>query len=63
MLNKREITKDTFVYYAIEIYDSVSCDNFTYEVFKDKENAEKFLKENHKNPNAQVNKIVLKFKD
>lgn len=52
-----------FTYYAIQIYDSVSCGNFTYEVFKSKEKAERFLKENHKNPNAKVNKITLRFKD
>lgn len=57
------MSKDTFTYYAIQIYDDVFQQHWTYEIFKSEKKAEEYLKENHKNPNAKVNKIKLKFKD
>lgn len=57
------MSKDIFTYYAIQIYDEVFQQHWTYEIFKNKNNAEAYLKEKHINPRATVNKIELKFND
>ena len=57
------MSKDTFTYYAIQIYDDQFQQHWTYETFRSKANAEQYLKEKHINPNAKVNEIKIKFKD
>lgn len=54
---------DELIYYAIQIYDDTFQQHWTYETFRNKENAEKYLKENYTNTNAKANKIKIKIKD
>lgn len=50
-------------YWAIQIWNEVEGEVHTYEVFRSKKIAKRWLKADYKNTHAVIAKIKLKFKD